>query len=166
MNQAFEAVLLVVTPWGQGITEQWSGTFIREPPEISVTASTDAMALSATLAGHASPGSMVDADGVTIETDDDGRFSASIDAPIWPSRVVVTARDPLGNEATTVVEVLGVVDYRGLPWAAILVAITLVVGAVLYVRTPRRRGASLPAGDGRLEELELDAVDGSEPTGR
>jgi hypothetical protein len=165
-NQAFEAVLLVVTPWGQGLTEQWAGTFIRELPEIGATASTDAMALSATLSGHASPGSAVDADGLSIETDRDGRFSASIDAPIWPSRVVVTARDPLGHEATTVVEVLGLVDYRGLPWAAILIAITLLAGAVLYVRTPMRREASVPAGDARLEELELDAVDGSEPAGR
>ena len=99
-------------------------------------------------------------------SDADGGFSASIDAPLWPSRVVVTARDPLGNETTTVVEVLGLVDYRGLPWAAILVAITLLAGAVLYVRTPRRRGALLPAGDGRLEELELDAVDGGDPGGR
>jgi len=125
------------------------------------------MALSATLSGRASPGSVVTADGVAIETDEQGRFSSSISAPLWPSRVLVTARDPLGNETTELVEVVGLVDYRGLPWAAILIAATLVVGGVLYVRTPKRRAAvSLPDGDGRLEELELDAVDGSEPGGR
>jgi hypothetical protein len=34
------------------------------------------------------------------------------------------------------------------------------------VRTPKRRAAAIPEGDARLEELELDAVDGSEPVGR
>ncbi|HYI66591.1 MAG TPA: hypothetical protein VEW95_06705 [Candidatus Limnocylindrales bacterium] len=163
-NVDFEAMLLVVTPDGRGVTEQWDGTFVRELPEISVSGSTDAMALSATLSGRASPGSAVTAEGVAIETDSEGRFSASIDAPIWPSRVLLTARDPLGNEATEVVEVVGLVDYRGLPWAAILVVATLVVGGVLYVRTPKRRAAAATLdGDGRLEELALDAVDGSEP---
>ena len=163
----FETMLLVVTPDGRGVTEQWAGTFVREPPEISVSGSTDAMALSATLTGRTSAGSVVSADGVAIETDAEGRFAGSIDAPIWPSRVLVTARDPLGNEVTEVVEVVGVVDYRGLPWAAILIGATLVVGAVLYVRTPKRRvAAAVTDSDGSLEELELDAVDGSEPGSR
>ena len=166
-NVDFETMLLVVTPDGRGITEQWAGTFVRELPQVNVSGSTDAMALSATLSGRASPGTTVSADGVAIETDAEGRFSASVGAPIWPSRVLVTARDPLGNEVTEVVEVVGLVDYRGLPWAASLVVATLVVGGVLYVRTPKRRAVTaVPDGDGRLEELELDAVDGSEPGGR
>ena len=166
-NVELDAMLLVVTPDGRGITEQWAGTFVRELPQISVSGSTDAMALSATLSGRASSGSTVSADGVAIETDEEGRFSASIGAPIWPSRVLVTARDPLGNEVTEVVEVVGLVDYRGLPWAAILIVATLVVGGVLYVRTPMRRAATAVSDDdGRLEELELDAVDRGEPSGR
>jgi hypothetical protein len=165
-NQSLEATILVVTPDGRATTQRWSGTFVREPPEIEVSATTDVMALSATLAGHASQGSQVIANELPIETDAEGQFTASIDAPLWPSRVVVTARDPLGNEATAVVEVLGVVDYRGLPWAAILLAVTLMAGGVLYARTPQHRAATIPEGDARLEELELDAVDGSEPVGR
>ena len=165
-NQALEATILVLTPDGRGTAEQWTGTFVREPPEIGATASTNGMALSATLHGHASPASQVTANGVPIETDAEGRFTSSIDAPIWPSRVVVTARDPLGNEATTVVEVLGVVDYRGLPWAAILLVATVLVGVLLFVRTPKRRAAALAEGDAGLEELELDPVDGNEAAGR
>lgn len=166
-NQEFEVLLLVVTPYGEGVTHEWAGTFVREPPEIHAVASTDVLALSATLTGSASPGSLVSAGGVVIETDDDGRFSASLDAPIWPSRVLVTARDPLGNEASQLVEVVGVVDYRGLPWAAILVAATLVFGGLLYLRTPKRHPAAAHSdGDAQLEELELDAVDGSEAGGR
>ena len=163
----FEAMILVLTPDGRGISEQWTGTFVRELPEISVSASTDAMALSSTLTGRASSGSQVTANNLPIDTDADGRFAASIDAPIWPSQVVVTARDPLGNETTQLIEVVGVVDYRGLPWAAILIAATVLVGGVLYVRTPRRRPAtSAVDDDGGLEELELDAIDAIEPRGR
>ncbi|MGH2475041.1 MAG: hypothetical protein ACRDIL_07230, partial [Candidatus Limnocylindrales bacterium] len=169
LDEEFEVTLFVISPDGRGTTRHLTGTFVREPPEISVTAATDTMALAATLDGRASPGSLVTANGRAIATDDDGRFHASIDAPIWPSRVVVTARDPLGNESTQLIEVVGVIDYRGLPWTAILVVATLVVGGVLYIRTPRRRTA-VPApgaeGDGHLEELELGAIDGRERGGR
>ena len=165
-NVAFELLVLIVTPGGRGITEQWTGTFVREPPELSVRGSTDAMALSATLTGRASPGSTVTANGAMVDADGAGRFAISIDAPIWPTRVVVNARDALGNEAMELVEVVGVVDYRGLPWGAIVVGATLVVGGLLYVRTPKRRLAAARDGDGRLEELELDPSEGTDPSGR
>jgi hypothetical protein len=166
-NREFEAMLLVVSPAGRGMSERWTGTFVREPPALSVSAETTPMALSATLDGEASPGSVVSVNDTPITTDGRGRFRATVDAPLWPSQLVVTARDPLGNETTERVEVLGVVDYRGLPWAAILIAATVAVGLVLYVRTPRRRALGAePDGDGRLEELELDAIDGVDPVRR
>ena len=156
-------MLLVITPDGRGIAEQWTGTFVREPPKLSVTASTDTMSLSATLSGRTTPGSRLTAGDREISIDAAGRFSASVEAPIWPSRLAVTSRDPLGNVTTQVVEVLGVVDYRGLPWAAIMLALTLLAG-VLSLRTPRRRAEARPAdGDGRLEELELDGIEGVPP---
>lgn len=165
-NQELEAMIAVLAPDGRAITRRWTGTFVREPPEINLTATTDAMALSATLAGRATPGSIVTADGRPIQVDADGRFSASVDAPIWPAQMIVTARDPLGNEATELIEVVGLVDYRGLPWAAFMVAATIIVGGVLYVRTPKRRARALPDGDGRLEEVELEVFDGIEPRSR
>ena len=168
-NQEFEAMIVVITPDGRGTTKRLTGTFVRELPEISLTATTDGMALSATLVGRATPGSTVTANGRTIRTDDGGRFEASLDAPIWPTNVVVTAHDPLGNEATELVEVVGLVDYRGLPWAGIMIVATIIVGGVLYVRTPKlKRSAAVatPDGDGRLEELELGSIDGIEPGGR
>ena len=166
-NEEFEAMIVVVGPDGRGVTQEWAGTFVREPPTVSLTAETDAGALSATLAGQASPGSSVTADGQAIETDGRGRFEASIDAPIWPSRVSVVVRDPLGNEATEVIEVVGVVDYRGLPWAGMMVVATIIVGGVLYVRTPKRRETRVIGdGDGHLEELDLDAIEAVEPRGR
>ncbi|HEX7197020.1 MAG TPA: hypothetical protein VF364_09350 [Candidatus Limnocylindria bacterium] len=166
-NQEFEAILLVVGPGGRGIGEQWTGTFVREAPELSVSAETVPMALGATLDGVSSPGSVVSVDGAPIATDARGRFTTSVDAPIWPSQLVVSATDPLGNETTERVEVVGLVDYRGLPWAGILVVVLVGVGAVLYIRTPRRRApVAVPDGDGRLEELELDAIDAADAARR
>jgi hypothetical protein len=166
-NQPLEAVLLVMTPGGRGAVQLLTGTFVREAPELTVSAATDEMALSATLSGSAGPLSHVTANGVDLDADSEGRFAAAIDAPIWPSQVVVTARDPLGNETTQLIEVVGVVDYRGLPWAAILIAATLVAGGVLFVRTPKRHARATGSdGDGRLEELELDAIEGFELPGR
>lgn len=166
-NQEFEAMIVLLSPDGRGTTQRWTGTFVREPPHLSVRATTDAMELRATLSGEATPGSEVMANGRPIVTDAQGRFETSIDAPIWPSQVQVVARDPLGTEVSESIEVVGVVDYRGLPWAAIILLATLVVGAVLYVRTPRRRAVPVTTdGDGRLEELELDVIDGMDPRGR
>ena len=166
-NQRLDAVVLVMTPGGRGAVEHWTGTFVREAPELSVSASTDEMALSATVSGIAGPHSRVTANGVDLGADPEGRFAAAIDAPVWPSQVVVMARDPLGNETTQLIEVVGVFDYRGLPWAAILIAATLAVGVVLFVRTPQRHTRATGFdGDGRLEELELDAIEGFEPPGR
>jgi len=166
-DQEFEATIVVIGPDGRGTTAEWRGTFVRELPEITVAGTTDALALSATLEGRATPGSQVLANGGLIPTGADGRFEATVDAPIWPSQVTVIARDPLGNTATELVEVVGVADYRGLPWTSMVVAATIIVGVVLYVRTPKRRAdPSTPDGDGRLEELELDAIDGIETGGR
>ena len=52
-------------------------------------------------------------------------------------------------------------DCRSLPWAAIVAVATISVGAVLFVRIPRRRAPLVleGAGDGRLEEL--DPIDGT-----
>jgi hypothetical protein len=101
-------------------------------------------------------------DGQAVLVGADGAFSTPVDAGLWPSTVLVSAIDPLGNEVVERVEVVGVFDYRGLPWAAIVTAATVSVGAVLFVRIPRRRAATglvEQAGDGLLEEL--DPIDGT-----
>ena len=95
----------------------------------------------------------------------DGAFATTVDAGPWPRSVIVAARDPLGNEVVERVEVIGLYDYRGLPWAAIVGVATLIAGAVLFLRIPRRRPAHVPElGDGRLEEL--DPIDGATLHGR
>ena len=95
----------------------------------------------------------------------DGAFGTTVDVGPWPRAVIVSARDPLGNEVVELVEVIGLYDYRALPWAAIVGVATLSAGAVLFLRIPRRRSPDAPEiGDGRLEEL--DPIDGATLHGR
>jgi hypothetical protein len=160
-NQTVDATLLLVTPDGRASFVTWSGTYLRELPEISVAGRTEPMALSATLIGDTSPGASVTVDGQPITVSREGSFRTTVDAPIWPRQVLVVASDPFGHETLTHLEVVGVLDYRGFPWAALVVAATVAVGATLFVRTPRRKpaAAAARAGDARLEELELEDLE-------
>lgn len=160
-NLGFEASLIVATPGGHALTREWEGTFVREPPDISAIGSTDLLSLSATITGSASPGGMVSVDGRVVDTGPDGSFETSIDAPIWPSRVHVVVSDGLGNEASQELEVVGLFDYRGLPWVALVVLVTLAAGVVLFVHTPQRRRAAAVSRleEGRLQELDLEELE-------
>ncbi len=123
------------------------------------------LAFSATLEGTVGPHATVTVDGRPVSVDADGAFGMTVDAGPWPRSVIVSARDPLGNEVVERVEVVGLYDYRGLPWAAIVGVATVSAGAVLFLRIPRRRSRDLPElGDGRLEEL--DPIDGATLHGR
>ena len=155
-DRPIESALIVATPDGHATVVEWSGTFVAGPPELSVSGHTDAFSLGATLSGSAGPHATVSVDGQAVPVGADGRFSIPVDAGPWPRTVLVSAADPLGNEAVERVEVVGVFDYRGLPWPAIVAAVTVCVGAVLFVRIPRRREPAIAeeAGDGRLEELD------------
>jgi hypothetical protein len=155
-NALLRTSLLVITPDGRVDTFEWTGTFIREPPELSMTATTDAFELSSTIAGVAGPHVSVTVDGRLVPVASDGSFSTRVDARPWPHAVVVTARDPLGNETLRRIEVVGIYDYRWLPWVPILAAATVGFGVALFVRSPRRRmqDAAQLTGDGRLEELD------------
>jgi hypothetical protein len=164
-NRSIRAYLTIVTPDGAADVFRWTGTFVREAPTLSVAGHTNALSLSATLEGSVGPLTAVFVDGRAVPVSPDGTFVATIGAHPWPHRAVVTARDPLGHETATRVEVVGLYDYRGLPWAAIVGAATVCVGAVLFLRAPRdRHGRRQPVGDGRLEEL--DAIEGVQLDGR
>lgn len=157
----FEASLIVATPDGHAVTREWEGTFVREPPELTATASTDPFSLSATITGSTGSGGVVTIDGRVVRTSADGSFQAAVDAPIWPSRVEVVVSDGLGNEGSQALEVVGLFDYRGLPWVAIMVLATLAAGAALFIRTPRRPRTAIAArpDEGRLQELDLEELE-------
>lgn len=164
-DSPIRAWVVVATPAGQATVVEWSGTFVADGPELNVTGATDGLSFSATVRGVVGPHASVSIDGLPADVDRAGRFATTVDAWPWPRRVEVVARDPIGNEAVERIEVIGLVDYRGLPWPLIGGLATLGAGAALFVRTPSRRSRPVPSsGDGQLEEL--DSIDASSFDGR
>jgi hypothetical protein len=157
-NRPFEVWVVALTPDGQVEARHWSGTFVREFPELAAEAATETFGLAATVRGTASPGTVVAVDGRPVPVAADGAFDIRIDAAPWPEDVLVVARDPLGNETTMRLQVVGFLDYRGLPWLPIVGLATVAAGVVVFIRVPGRRPEPMTAwaGDGRLEEIDAD----------
>ena len=110
------------------------------------------------VAGRAAPYADVEVAGKAVVVDDEGRFSTSVDLPPWPTAVTVTARDPLGNEASLLVSGVGIFDYRGLPWLPIALVMLGGLAVALFVRVPKPRSAPRPVGDDAVLE-EIDPAD-------
>ncbi|HJP71274.1 MAG TPA: hypothetical protein VJ975_06105 [Candidatus Limnocylindria bacterium] len=158
-NRDFTRTFFIVAPDGRAQVVTFEGTFIGEGPEVTANADTDAFALSSRIFGRASDGVQVTVDGVPAELNGNGAYSVEVGAPIWPRDVVVIARDVLGNESVQRLQIVGFLDYRGLPWAVIIGLATVAAGAFLFVRTPRRRQTERVGwGDARLEEIDGDSV--------
>ncbi len=158
-NRPFERWLFVIRPDGTGSSHHWEGTFLREPPALTSMAETRPFSLRSAVAGRVSDRMTVTVDGAPAEVNRFGAFRVEVDAPIWPRDVTVVATDPFGTERTERIEVVGFLDYRGLPWIPIVGALTVALGVLLFVRTPRHRPLQLAAdGDGRLEEIDGDTL--------
>ena len=159
-NRRFEASVLVVRPSGIASGARWDAEILREAPELTVDTRSELFALRTTVFGRATSGAAVTVDGRPVETNRNGAYRVDVDAPIWPRDVLIVARDPVGNETVERIEVIGFVDYRGLPWIPIIAVLTVVAGVVLFLRTPRLRPQPvlLPDGDGRLEEIDGDPI--------
>ena len=156
-NRPFERWVLVIGPDGTATARQWEGTFLSEPPDLTAMAETETFSLVSTVAGRVSDAMTVTVDGLPAEVNRFGAFRVEVDAPIWPRSVVVVATDPFGGERTERLEIVGFLDYRGLPWILIVGVLTVALGLLLLVRTPRHRPLQLaPDGDGRLEEIDGD----------
>ena len=107
--------------------------------------------------GQSAPFATVTVAGTPVAVDERGHFSASVALPPWPTDVEVVATDAVGNVATIAVSGVGLLDYRTLPWMAILVAAVTLVGVGLYLWVPRARPEPRPAGDDAvLEEMDPD----------
>lgn len=153
----FGVTLLVVTDAGEASVREWRVQVLTDAPELSAREATMPFALSARITGRASQPATVLVDGEPAAVADDGGFSVEVSAPPWPRQVRVEAVDPLGRSSVEVVSVVGLVDYRDWPWVAIVAALTVAAGAVLYLRggsLPRARTASVEPGIATLEEIE------------
>ncbi len=132
---------------------------LASPPALRAEAEPAPLSFDVTLTGRTAPGTAVTLDGTPVLVAPDGSFSHSVTAPPWPHSVRLEAVDPVGNRSVQLVSVVGLFDYRTLPWLPIIVVLTLVVGAILFLRAPRR-DAGLAGYDrieaGALEEIDAD----------
>jgi hypothetical protein len=155
----FAARALVLTPAGHAYTVRWNVRVLASPPALRAEAEPAPLSFDVTLTGRTAPGTAVTLDGTPVLVAPDGSFSHSVTAPPWPHSVRLEAVDPVGNRSVQLVSVVGLFDYRTLPWLPIIVVLTLVVGAILFLRAPRR-DAGLAGYDrieaGALEEIDAD----------
>lgn len=153
----YRAALAVVTPAGRGYLASWDVRVLTEPPSLRATASTPFGSWAVEVVGAAAAFSTVTVDGRPVTVGADGTFTERVEAPPWPTEIVVRALDPLGNEARSVVVGIGWFDYRQLPWIPMAGLLVAAVAITFYLRVPRTEPAPRPADDdASLEELDPD----------
>ena len=118
--------------------------------------------LAATLSGATEGGTTITVDdGAPQSAGGDGRFAFATTLAPWPQIVRVVATDAAGNQTMLDVSIVGGIDYRVLPWPAILTVLVLIgVIASGILGTRRRQGpvaaslAGIRLDDGSGPELE------------
>ena len=156
-DRPFERTLLVIAPDGRLEIRTWRGTFAPAAPNVTAEMAMTVGSLEVEVSGTASELATVTVDGRPVSVAADGEFRTTIAAPPWPAEIIVTATDPFGTAVERTVEVIGLVDYRGLPWGAIATVATLGTAALLFLRVPQLRGTVPVAGDGSLEEIDAES---------
>jgi len=151
-DQRYAARVLLVTPAGHAYAATWEVRFQRTPPPLSVAAATTWLATRVPLMGRTDPNAVVTVNGRTVTVRRDGSFATAVEAGLLPQDVDVVATDIVGNTTRTRVSVVAFVDYRTLPWIPIVAALTLLMGGLLFVRTPRARRSDR-GDDASFEEI-------------
>ena len=120
-----------------------------------------------TLHGTTEPGATVQLDGRDIPVSRDGSFTITSQLLPWPQRLELRAEDPTGNETVLSADVIGGLDYRRLPWAAILVVTLVAATVIASLRSPRPVAPIWAAGADREPSNEIEeVVSGPRPTVR
>lgn len=154
-DERFTVRLLVSTPAGHGYGAIWQVRVERRPPGLTASAPMLPLDFSVPLSGRTDPAARLTIDGEEVPLQPDGSFTAEVVAGPLPRAVRLQATDPVGNTSELVLEVVGVLDYRRLPWIPIIVGLTLITGALLYLRTPRPASVGTQHPDeGVLEEIQ------------
>jgi hypothetical protein len=150
------ATLLAITPTGQGYGSGWTVSMHTQPPALSASTPFAPLSFDVGVSGRTSPDASVAVDGAPVPVAADGRFDVAVGAGLWPRDVQIEATDPLGNRNSTTVSVVGLVDYRQLPWIPIVALLTILAGMVLYLRVPRAKPATTSGSmtDATLEDLD------------
>ncbi len=155
-RNSFNVRGFVVTPAGHGYTVAWHVRVLSGPPPLEVEAEWASLGFEVPLHGSTDPGAVLLVDGDAVAVAADGTFTTRVTVPPWPTRVVVETVDLVGNRTSTTLSVVGLLDYRQLPWIQIIVVLTVFAGAGLFLRAPRLRppSATPHLDDGTLEDLD------------
>jgi Glucodextranase, domain B len=154
-NVRYRLSLHVLTPAGHGYVASWPVQILARPPELDATMTTPVGSADVTVSGRTDPYASITIAGRAVAVDADGRFSTTVPLPPWPTEVSLVASDPAGNESTVILTGIGILDYRGLPWAQIALVLLGAVAVVLVMRVPRSRPSPRAlTDDGVLEELD------------
>jgi hypothetical protein len=155
-DAAFSAGLVVLTPSGHGYHVDWDVRIRLSPPKVQVSAPLAPLSFAVPVSGRTDPGARVSIDGEEVAVGPDGSFVAEVLAGPLPRDVRIEVTDPVGNSASRALSVVGILDYRRLPWIPMVALLTVLTGALLYFRAPRpvpvpvRRAGD----DAQLEEIE------------
>ncbi len=153
-EQQLDAGLIVLTPAGQAYVVDWTVHVLNSSARSDGGGETPFLSSQVRVSGRVPLGTSVAMNGRSIVTDSKGRFAGEISAPPWPSDVRIEATDAVGNRSTRVLSIVGLIDYRQLPWIPIAVLVTLAAALALFLRGPGARQLPAADGDSRLEEIE------------
>jgi hypothetical protein len=154
-NETFTVRLLVSTPAGHGYGAIWEARVLRQPPPLRASAPFASLGFSVSLSGRTAPTATLEVDGSPVPVGADGTFAVAVDGGLFPRPVRLVATDHVGNTREVVLEVVAPLDYRQLPWVPLVVALTVAVAAILYLRVPRpaATGSKHPD-EGVLEDIQ------------
>jgi hypothetical protein len=153
-DESFTVRLLVATPAGHGYGATWEVRVLRRPPELSASAPLAPLSFTVPVSGRTAPTASLEVDGEPVSLRSDGTFVAHVSAGPLPRTVRLAATDRVGNTTELAVSVVGVLDYRRLPWIPIVAALTLVAAGVLYLRVPKPAVSATDPDQGVLEDME------------
>jgi hypothetical protein len=154
-DPTMEALVMVATPIGRWSASTWTIDVMRDAPDLVVSGATATARFASRVTGVTEPGALVEVDGRPVTVAVDGSFDVTVDATPWPRDVRVVATSVVGRESATVVSVIGLYDWRWLPWPLLVAAAMALLGVALYLTAGRwRPPAPAVDGDGTWEEFD------------
>jgi hypothetical protein len=139
-----------INDWGEPgrpVTSAVTRDVIGPTLTLEVPGTTPVWPFAAQLGGISDPGTIVTVEGSgDVTLDRRGRFTYAATLAPWPQTIRIRAVDPSGNVTIREVSLIGGIDYRRLPWDAIVAAALLAIVAisgVIGTRRGQRRSALL-----------------------
>ena len=148
---------------GQVVLDVTGPSLVADPPFVSLP-----WPFRVPLRGRAEPGARIGiAGGTFVDTAPDGSFALDVQLAPWPQDLTIEAVDSAGNWSTEKVSLVGGLDYRQLPWQAIVIVAVLLGAGITSFGVPSIRRRSGRVGRGQVGGQPIrSAVPGSPQAGR